>query len=140
MDRDKSVPRRFGSVKLTTISAGRTWARTRRLSGPTTPFRALERPLWTENKAKLVAAYLRFFVFITRRGAYIDAFTGPQEPTFPETWSAKLVLENQPAFISASSTAREFVRSNISSRSNRHSSIGPLTSTPATSMRSWTRL
>ena len=62
-------------------------------------FKALDRPLWTESKAKLIAAYLRFFVFITKHGAYIDGFTGPQEPDMPEMWAAKLVLENEPRWL-----------------------------------------
>jgi three-Cys-motif partner protein len=62
-------------------------------------FKALERPLWTESKAKLIAAYLRYFVFITKHGAYIDGFTGPQEPKLLEMWAAKLVLENKPPWL-----------------------------------------
>jgi hypothetical protein len=36
------------------------------------------------------------FVYITKHGAYIDGFAGPQEPERPEMWTAKLVLELQP--------------------------------------------
>jgi three-Cys-motif partner protein len=54
------------------------------------------KPLWTECKAKLIERYLRYFVFITRHGTYIDAFAGPQEPSDATTWSAKLVLESRP--------------------------------------------
>ena len=51
--------------------------------GPATPSeiltKTLDRPVWTENKADLIAKYLRYFVFITRHGTYIDAFAGPTE-------------------------------------------------------------
>ena len=65
-------------------------------SGPTEPKvkRPFE-PIWTENKAKLIERYLYYFVLITKHGTYIDGFGGPQKFTKPETWAAKLVLENQ---------------------------------------------
>jgi len=56
----------------------------------------LKRPIWTENKAKLIERYLYYFVLITKHGTYIDGFAGPQEPDKPEMWSAKLVLESNP--------------------------------------------
>ncbi len=56
-------------------------------------------PVWSENKAKLIQRYLRLFVLITKHGAYIDAFAGPQEPKKPETWSAKLVIETEPRWL-----------------------------------------
>jgi three-Cys-motif partner protein len=59
-------------------------------------FSGLRRPLWTENKAKMIALYLRLFVFITKHGAYIDGFAGHQEAALPESWTAKLVLESEP--------------------------------------------
>lgn len=59
-------------------------------------FRPLRRPIWTENKAKLIERYLYYFVFITYHGDYIDGFGGPQEPGKPEMWAAKLVLESEP--------------------------------------------
>lgn len=59
-------------------------------------FRPLPRPIWTENKAKLIERYLYYFVFITYHGDYIDGFAGPQEPDKPEMWAAKLVLESEP--------------------------------------------
>ncbi len=42
--------------------------------------RALERPLWTHNKAKLIERYLYYFVLVTKHGTYIDGFSGPQSP------------------------------------------------------------
>jgi three-Cys-motif partner protein len=60
---------------------------------------ALPHPIWTENKAKLIEAYLRFFLYITRHGTYIDCFAGPQRRGKPEMWSAKLVLEMRPRWL-----------------------------------------
>jgi hypothetical protein len=37
----------------------------------------LANPVWTENKAQFIMRYLRYFVFITRHGTYIDGFAGP---------------------------------------------------------------
>ena len=39
-----------------------------------TNFKSLRFPLWTQNKARLIQAYLRLFVYITRHGTYIDGF------------------------------------------------------------------
>jgi three-Cys-motif partner protein len=62
-------------------------------------FKNLRRPLWTENKAKLIERYLLYFVYITKHGTYIDGFAGPQEPDKPEMWAAKLVLDNEPKWM-----------------------------------------
>ena len=62
-------------------------------------FSVLELALWTEHKAKLISSYLRYFVFITKHGVYIDGFAGPQNPGRPESWAAKLVLENKPEWM-----------------------------------------
>jgi three-Cys-motif partner protein len=62
-------------------------------------FKRLSKPIWTENKAKLIERYLYYFVLITRHGTYIDGFAGPQEEDKPEMWAAKLVLENKPAWL-----------------------------------------
>jgi len=59
----------------------------------------LAAPLWTENKALLICRYLRYFVFITRHGTYLDCFAGPQEPDHPASWAAKLVVESTPQFL-----------------------------------------
>lgn len=63
-------------------------------------FAQLKHPVWTENKARLVARYLYYFVYITRSGSYIDGFAGPQQMDKPETWAenwtARLVLQEQP--------------------------------------------
>ena len=49
-------------------------------------------PLWTRNKARLVREYLILFVQVTRHGTYLDAFAGPQDMAFLDTWAARLVL------------------------------------------------
>lgn len=62
-------------------------------------FKPFEYPVWTRNKARLVQRYLRYFVFITRHGTYIDGFAGPQEPDKLETWTAGLVFNSEPAWL-----------------------------------------
>jgi three-Cys-motif partner protein len=59
----------------------------------------LRTAIWTENKARLIQRYLRYFVFITKHGTYIDGFAGPQEPEKLESWAAKLVLESTPRWL-----------------------------------------
>jgi three-Cys-motif partner protein len=43
--------------------------------------------------------YLRYFVFITKHGTYIDGFAGPQDECETESWAAKLVLESEPRWM-----------------------------------------
>lgn len=69
------------------------------LPDPVTPepkVKPLRRPIWTENKAKLIERYLYYFVMITKHGTYIDGFAGPQAPEQYGMWAAKLVLESEP--------------------------------------------
>lgn len=61
--------------------------------------RDAEHKVWTENKAQLIARYLRYFVFITKHGAYIDGFAGPKESDNPDSWAARLVVESEPKFL-----------------------------------------
>lgn len=58
--------------------------------------KALEQPVWSENKADLIARYLRFFVYITHHGTYLDAFAGPQTDRSEQAWTAQMVLESEP--------------------------------------------
>lgn len=58
-----------------------------------------DRPVWTDNKAHFIMRYLRYFVFITKHGTYIDGFAGPQEENMCDTWAAKLVLESEPKWM-----------------------------------------
>lgn len=62
-------------------------------------FKSPDRPIWTENKAKLIERYLYYFVMITKHGAYIDGFAGPQYPDKEGAWAAKLVLESKPPLL-----------------------------------------
>lgn len=62
-------------------------------------FKQLGTPVWTENKAKLIAKYLYYFVLITKHGAYIDGFAAPKEPDIDGTWAAQLVMESKPMFL-----------------------------------------
>lgn len=56
-----------------------------------------EAPVWTENKAQLIQRYLRYFVFITKHGTYLDAFAAPQSPDHADvSCAAKLALESDP--------------------------------------------
>lgn len=59
----------------------------------------LQYPIWTQNKAKLIAKYIFLFELITKHGTYIDGFAGPQQPDRPEMWAAKLVLEIEPQWL-----------------------------------------
>jgi three-Cys-motif partner protein len=69
------------------------------LRAPQATFSGLRRPVWTENKAQLIAKYLYYFVLITKHGAYIDGFAAPKEPELPNSWAAKLVLDSEPKFL-----------------------------------------
>jgi three-Cys-motif partner protein len=60
---------------------------------------ALPSPIWTETKAQLIANYLRLFLIITKHGAYIDGFAGPQDRSNPNSWAAKLVVEMSPRWM-----------------------------------------
>ena len=60
---------------------------------PERNFKSLCYPLWTQNKARLIQAYLQLFEYITKHGTYIDGFAAPQDAEHLDMWSAKLVLE-----------------------------------------------
>jgi three-Cys-motif partner protein len=80
---------------------------------PVVNIRSLKRPVWTEHKARLIARYLRYFVFITKHGTYIDGFAGPQgedKADAANMWSARLVLANEPRWL------RKFYLYDISDR------------------------
>jgi len=63
---------------------------------PERNFKSLCYPLWTQNKARLIQAYLQLFEYITKHGTYIDGFAAPQDAEHLDMWSAKLVLEMTP--------------------------------------------
>jgi three-Cys-motif partner protein len=52
-----------------------------------------------DNKARFIMLYLRYFVYITHHGTYIDGFAGPQAECDTDSWAAKLVLESRPRWI-----------------------------------------
>ncbi len=58
-----------------------------------------EHPVWTDKKARFIMLYLKYFVFITKHGTYIDGFAGPQEECETDAWAAKLVLESKPRWL-----------------------------------------
>jgi three-Cys-motif partner protein len=64
-----------------------------------TELRALRHPVWTEQKAKLIARYLKLFTFVTKHGTYIDGFAGRQTELTTEGWAAQLVLNNEPKWL-----------------------------------------
>ncbi len=66
---------------------------------PEPKIKRIQKPIWTENKARLIERYLYYFVLITKHGTYIDAFAGPQDPDKEEMWAAKLVLESKPKWL-----------------------------------------
>ncbi len=57
------------------------------------------RPVWTEQKAKLIARYLKLFTFVTKHGTYIDGFAGRQNAEALDGWAAGLVLNNEPRWL-----------------------------------------
>lgn len=60
----------------------------------------LHNRIWTDTKARFIQRYIRNFVYVTKKGTYLDAFAGPQKSyDFDKSWAAKLVLENRPAMI-----------------------------------------
>ena len=62
-------------------------------------FSVIHSRLWTEHKARLISEYLKYFVYITKHGVYIDGFAGPQYSDQPDSWAAKLVLDNEPKWL-----------------------------------------
>src|ERR1700674_3215403 len=56
----------------------------------------IDYPVWTDNKARFIMRDLRYFVYITKHGTYIDGFAGPQEECETDSWAAKLVLGSEP--------------------------------------------
>jgi three-Cys-motif partner protein len=58
--------------------------------------RTLRHPVWTEQKAKLIARYLRLFTYVTKHGTYIDGFAGRQSEQADQGWAAELVLADKP--------------------------------------------
>ncbi len=62
-------------------------------------YKRIERPVWTENKAQFIRQYLAYFVQVTKHGAYIDGFAGPQSYGNLDAWSVALVLKSEPRWL-----------------------------------------
>ncbi|MDF1622488.1 MAG: three-Cys-motif partner protein TcmP [Pseudohongiella nitratireducens] len=69
------------------------------VEGNQVTIKPLNNALWTETKARLIQQYLRYFLFITKHGTYIDGFAGPQNRADEGSWAAKLVLEMEPKWL-----------------------------------------
>ena len=52
-------------------------------------------PLWTADKALLIAEYIHHFLLVTKHGVYLDLFAGPQSETEDEHWAVRRVLERR---------------------------------------------
>jgi three-Cys-motif partner protein len=65
-------------------------------SKPQRRYKRIQQPIWTENKAQFIEHYLKYFVHVTRHGAYIDGFAGPQYPDRLDAWAAARVLASEP--------------------------------------------
>lgn len=72
---------------------------------PTSNFKSIRYPLWSERKAQLIQEYIRLFTLITKHGTYIDGFSAPQqrenyeEQAALDMCSANLVLNAEPKWI-----------------------------------------
>lgn len=62
-------------------------------------YKRVQQAIWTENKARFIQRYLQFFVQVTKHGAYIDGFAGPQYFDKPDAWAAALVLQSEPKWL-----------------------------------------
>ncbi len=74
-------------------------------------YKRIDHPIWSHNKARFIAQYLKYFVQITKHGAYIDGFAGPQYPDHLDAWTAAQVLANEPKWL------RQFFLCEIDGRS-----------------------
>jgi len=71
--------------------------------------------VWSENKSKLIQNYVKYFLMVTKHGTYIDGFSGPQVEEYnDDSWSAKRVLEIQPAWM------RRFILCEMKPRQIKH--------------------
>ncbi|HEX5424069.1 MAG TPA: three-Cys-motif partner protein TcmP [Candidatus Acidoferrales bacterium] len=62
-------------------------------------YKRINQPIWTENKAHFIREYLNYFVQVTKHGAYIDGFAGPQSFDHLDAWTAALVLRGEPKWL-----------------------------------------
>src|ERR1700736_2349910 len=69
------------------------------VSKKTRRYKRIQEAIWTHHKARFIEQYLKFFVQVTKHGAYIDGFAGPQNEGQPDAWSAELVLKSEPKWL-----------------------------------------
>ncbi len=69
------------------------------VSKKTRRYKRVQEPIWTHHKARFIQQYLKFFVQITKHGAYIDGFAGPQYHDQLDSWAAALVLSSDPKWL-----------------------------------------
>jgi three-Cys-motif partner protein len=62
-------------------------------------YKRVDHPIWSHNKARFIALYLKFFVYITHHGVYIDGFAGPQYANHLDAWTAAQVLRSRPQWL-----------------------------------------
>jgi three-Cys-motif partner protein len=62
-------------------------------------FKRIDQLIWSDHKARFIQQYLRYFVQITKHGAYIDGFSGPQYRDKLDAWRAALVLASEPKWL-----------------------------------------
>jgi three-Cys-motif partner protein len=62
-------------------------------------YKRIDQLIWSDHKARFIQLYLRYFVQITKHGAYIDGFSGPQYLDKLDAWTASLVLSSEPKWL-----------------------------------------
>lgn len=62
-------------------------------------YKRIDQLIWSDHKARFIQQYLRYFVQITKHGAYIDGFAGPQYADKLDAWTAALVLASEPKWL-----------------------------------------
>jgi three-Cys-motif partner protein len=62
-------------------------------------YKRINQLIWSDHKARFIQLYLRYFVQITKHGAYIDGFSGPQYLDKLDAWTASLVLASEPKWL-----------------------------------------
>jgi three-Cys-motif partner protein len=62
-------------------------------------YKRYDQAIWTENKSHFIEQYLKYFVQVTKHGAYIDGFAGPQSFEHLDAWTAARVLASEPKWL-----------------------------------------
>lgn len=69
-------------------------------------YKRYDQAIWTENKSHFIEQYLKYFVQVTKHGAYIDGFAGPQSFDHLDAWTAARVLASEPKWLRKFFSAR----------------------------------